>query len=91
MKLKLIYTLAFMYTLSAHSAELTKQEASVAITAQGKHFLRQDTYDKLLAISGTLRNDHQEYITANAVYFPDIQDPYYEIGHDSQHLQYIID
>ncbi|UNE35334.1 WD40 repeat domain-containing protein [Vermiphilus pyriformis] len=91
MKLGLIYTLALICTLSAHSAELVKQKASTTITAEGKHFLCQDMYDKLLAISGTLQNDNAEHGTPNPVYFPNIQKPYYEIGHDTQYLQHIID
>ena len=91
MKLRLIYILALMYTLSAHSAELTKQKISVTITVEGKNFLYQDTYNKLLTVSGTLQNDNTEYGIPNTVYFPDIQKPYCEIGHDTQHLQYITD
>ena len=91
MRLGLRYTLALMYTLSTHSAELTKQEVPATITSEGKHSLRQDVYNKLLAISGTLQNDNAEHSTPHAVYFPDTQDPYYEIGHDTQRLQHITD
>jgi WD40 repeat protein len=80
-----------MYTLSAHSAELTKQEVSTTINAEGKHFLCKDVYDKLLAVSGTLQNHKAELGTPNPANLPEVQDPYYEIGHDTQYLQYIID
>jgi WD40 repeat protein len=80
-----------MYALSAHSAELAIQKVSVTITAEGKNFLCQDIYNKLVAISGTLQNDHQEYNNDNPVHFDDAQEPYCEIGHDSQYLQYITD
>ncbi|UNE35484.1 WD40 repeat domain-containing protein [Vermiphilus pyriformis] len=91
MKLKLIYTLAFMYTLSAYSSELTKKEVSTTITDKGKHFFCKDAYDKLLAISGTLQNDNAEHGTPNPANLPEVQEPYYEIDHDTQYLQYITD
>ncbi|UNE35346.1 WD40 repeat domain-containing protein [Vermiphilus pyriformis] len=91
MKLKFLFVLVLTYTLSAYSADLVKQEVSTTITAEGKYFLGQDVYNKLLAISGTLQSDYQEHYDANPVYFPNIQKPYYEIAHDTQYLQHIID
>lgn len=53
--------------------------------------LHHDVYHKLLAISGTLQNDNAEHGTPNPANLPEVQEPYYEIDHDTQYLQYITD